>query len=162
LLVAAGTGIDFQHLPPRAVANVIAIDLSSAMLERARRRVNDGPTRVSLVRTDALRLPFQANAFDTVLTSCTMCSVPRPAGVLREIHRVLRHDGRLLMFEHVRSRHALLGVALDAMSVWTRLTGTEMNRDTLRTVRAAGFRIESVESVFLDVIIASEARKART
>lgn len=39
LLVAAGTGIDFQHLP---AGDVVAFDLSPAMLARARRRVHDG------------------------------------------------------------------------------------------------------------------------
>lgn len=157
LLSAAGTGIDFQHLP---AASVIAIDLSAAMLERAQRRVSDGPTPVRLLRTDALRLPFQDATFDTVLTSCTMCSVPNPVVALREIHRVLRPDGRLLMFEHVRSRHVLLGLTLDLMTLWTRLTGTEMNRDTLRTVAHTGFRVLSVQTVFLDIIIAAEAIKS--
>lgn len=157
LLVAAGTGIDFCHLP---AGDVVAVDLSPAMLERARRRVADGPAHVTLLRTDALRLPFQDETFDTVLTSCTMCSVPRPAVALQEIHRVLRSDGRLLMFEHMRSRQFLLGLTLDLMTVWTRLTGTDMNRDTLRTVTETGFRLLRVEPVFLDIIVAAEAVKS--
>jgi len=156
LLVAAGTGIDFQHLP---ATRVTAVDLSAAMLNRARHRVDDGPARVRLLRTDALQLPFQAAAFDTVVTSCTMCSVPHPAVALQEISRVLRPDGRLLMFEHVRSRHVLLGLTLDVMTLWTRFTGTDMNRDTLRSVREAHFVVRRVESVFLDIIVAVEATK---
>lgn len=159
LLVAAGTGIDFYHLPS---GNVVAIDFSPAMLERARRRVTDGPAHVTLLRADALCLPFQDETFDTVLTSCTMCSVPRPAVALAEIRRVLRWDGRLLMFEHVRSRQFLLGLTLDLMTLWTRLTGTDMNRDTLGTVAEAGFRLLKIEPVFLDIIVAAEAQKSAT
>lgn len=156
LLVAAGTGIDFSHLP---ASDVVAVDLSAAMLARARQRVSDGPARVTLLRTDALCLPFQDGTFDTVVTSCSMCSVPQPAVALSEIHRVLRADGRLLMFEHVRSRQALLGLALDLMTAWTRFTGTDMNRETLRTVADRGFRLLSVEPVYLDIIVAVEALK---
>lgn len=156
LLVATGTGIDLQHLP---AGDVVAFDLSPAMLARARRRVHDGPACVRLLRADALRLPFPNESFDTVLTSCTM---PHPVRALREIHRVLRPEGRLLMFEHVRSRQAVLGFALDAMTLWTRLTGTDMNRDTLRSVAEAGFRVVEVESVFLDIIVAAEAAKRRS
>jgi hypothetical protein len=51
--------------------------------------------------------------------------------------RVLKPGGRLLLFEHVRSRNAILGLALDAMTLWTRIGGTEMNRDTIRNVLTA-------------------------
>jgi hypothetical protein len=45
-------------------------------------------------------------------TSCTMCSVPGPVRALRELHRVLRPNSRLLMFEHVRSRQCPWGWTL--------------------------------------------------
>src|SRR5581483_11141446 len=92
-------------------------------------------------------------SFDTVITSCTMCSVPEPVRALRELRRVLRPDGLLLMFEHVRSRNPLLGL----MTVLTRRTGTEMNRDTVGNAVEAGFRITQVESVFLDIILSMRA-----
>jgi len=63
------------------------------------------------------------------------------------------------MFEHVRSRNPILGFALDLMTLWTRLFGTEMNRDTLANARAAGFVNTHVEYVYLDVILAVRASK---
>jgi len=154
LLVAAGTGADFRFLPP---GDVIAIDFSAAMLRRADRRLAGTPARVRLLRSDARRLPFGGGTFDTVITSCTLCSLADPLAALHEIGRVLRPDGRLLLFEHVRSRHPLFGPALDVMTIWTRWGGTLMNRDTLTTVRSAGFLVTRVDSVFLDVILAAEA-----
>lgn len=156
LLIAAGTGLDFQHLP--IGREVVAIDISEQMLQRARPRAGGSPSRVRLVGADATQLPFSNGAFDTVLTSCTMCSVPDVAAVFLEIRRVLRRSGALLMFEHVRSRQPVIAITLDVMTFWTRRTGTEMNRDTLSAARRAGFDIRRVESVFLDVILAAEAR----
>ena len=89
-----------------------------------------------------------------------MCSVPDPVRALRELNRVLCPEGRLLMFEHVRSRQFLLGWTLDLMTLWTRRTGTEMNRDTLANTRAAGFRITDIRSAYLDIILAVRAVKA--
>jgi SAM-dependent methyltransferase len=157
LFVAIGTGADIRHFPPGQ--DITAIDISSDMLAKAARRQGQYEGRLSLVRADASALPFAENSFDTAVTSCTLCSVPDPVRSLREIHRVLRPNGQLLMFEHVRSRNPMFGLVLDLMTLWTRLGGTEMNRDTLANVRAAGFRIVQVDSVYLDIILRIHAAK---
>lgn len=156
LLVGAGTGLDLPHLA--ADGDVTAIDISDAMLTRARARAAASPARVRLVAADALRLPFPDAMFETVITSCTMCSVPDPPLAFDEMRRVLAPTGTLLMFEHVRSTHPVLAATLEVMTWWTRRGGTEMNRDTVSLASAAGFRIASIESVFLDIILAVEAR----
>jgi len=164
LFVAAGTGTDFAAFPPGM--DITAIDISDEMLRRAAKRARSYKGTLRLLKADALALPFPDASFDTVVTSCTMCSVPDPVRALRELHRVLRPEGeggeggRLLMFEHVRSRQLLLGWTLDLMTLWTRRTGTEMNRDTLTNTRAAGFHITDVRSVYLDIILAVRAVKA--
>lgn len=157
LFEAVGTGIDVQHFPPDR--EIVGIDVSEEMLRRARPRAERYHGTLDLVRMDAQELSFPDDDFDTVVTSCTMCSVPDALRALREIHRVLRPGGQLLMFEHVRSRNRVLGLVLDLMTLWTRLSGTEMNRDTLRNVQSAGFRIMSVQSVYLDIILAIRAVK---
>lgn len=157
LFLAVGTGVDIQHFPRGS--NIVAIDISAEMLRRASNRSQDYDGILRLIRTDAMALCFRDDAFDTVVTSCTLCSVPDPAAVLREIFRVLRPAGRLLMFEHVRSRDPILGLTLDVMSFFTRRSGTEMNRNTLSLVQAAGFRVEKVESIFLDIILGIHASK---
>ncbi|MBI2756749.1 MAG: class I SAM-dependent methyltransferase [Chloroflexi bacterium] len=161
IFVAAGTGTDFAAFPEqRPGLDITAIDISDEMLRRAARRARTYRGSLRLLKADALALPFPDGSFDTAVTSCAMCSVPDPVRALRELHRVLRPDGRLLMFEHVRSRQLLLGWTLDLMTLWTRRTGTEMNRDTLANARAAGFRITHVQSAYLDIILAVRAVKA--
>lgn len=151
LFLAVGTGVDIKHFPP--ARQIVAIDISEEMLRRAETRRKGYQGVLSFVQGDAVNLCFSDAAFDTVVTSCTMCSVPDPVRAFRELRRVLRPGGRLFMFEHVRSRNRVLGLVLDLMTVVTRRTGTEMNRDTLGNAVEAGFRITQVESVFLDVIL---------
>lgn len=157
LFVAVGTGVDIGRFPHGQ--RIVGIDISAAMLRRAegRRRAYRG--ELVFVRGDAERLAFGDASFDTVVSSCTMCSVPRPVLALEELYRVLRPGGRLLMFEHVRSQSWSLGLALDAMTVWTRLLGTAMNRDTVANVLTAGFEIRGIESVYLDIILSIHAVK---
>jgi len=76
LLVAAGTGIDFRYFPPDV--EVVAIDFSPVMLEHARRRIGECPAPITLVEADVTHLDFPDAHFDTVVTSCTFCSVPEP------------------------------------------------------------------------------------
>lgn len=157
LFVGVGTGIDIKHLP--IGTDIIAVDNSSAMLAKSRARVEKFSGRLSLVQGDAESLSFPNEAFDTVVTSCTMCSVPRPHQAFREFYRVLKPGGQLLMFEHVRSANPVLGLILDVMSIITRRRGTEMNRDTMRTASEAGFLLFNVQPVFLDIILAAVAVK---
>ena len=154
LLIAAGTGSEFRRL---SLGRVVAVDYSAAMLARASKRRARAAATIELVRADAHCLPFVDACFDSIITSCTLCSVTDPVAVLRELHRILRPGGRLLLFEHVRSGHVLLGAALSVMNLWTRLGGTSMTRRTLATVRAAGFELAHIESVYLDIIVAAEA-----
>lgn len=157
LFLAIGTGIDIRHFPPGA--DIVGIDLSPEMIRRAQKRRAAYQGSLKLLLMDAAKLCFRDHCFDTVVTSCTLCSVPDPARVLAELYRILRPGGLFFMFEHVRSRDRLLGLALDCMTLFTRRSGTEMNRDTLCAVKAAGFEIERVEGVFLDIILSAHARK---
>lgn len=156
LLVTAGTGLDFRHLPP---TDVVAIDFSLAMLGRARARRAGCSASITLLAADAESLPFGRGSFDTAISSCSLCSIRHPDRALAEIRRVLRPAGRLLLFEHVRSRQPLLGVILDAMTLWSRRGGTDMNRDTVTAIERAGFAIASIQPVFLDIILTIEAER---
>jgi len=159
LFAAVGTGLDIRLFPPGQ--DILAIDINPEMLRRAQRRRQDYPGKLEFLLADAQGLPLADASFDTVVTSCTLCSVPDPVRALRQFHRVLKPGGRLLMFEHVRSRNLVLGLALDAMTLWTRIWGTEMNRDTLANVRRAGFHITRIDSIYLDIILAIRAQKPR-
>jgi ubiquinone/menaquinone biosynthesis C-methylase UbiE len=150
MLVAAGTGMDFKHFP--ADIDLTAIDFSPTMLEYAAKKVGDCPAPLTLVEADVTALDFPDASFDTVVTSCTFCSVPDPVKGLREVRRVLRDDGELLMFEHVRPSNFYLGFMMDVMNPLVRRLGPDVNRRTADNVRAAGFRITWEFNVYLDMV----------
>jgi phosphatidylethanolamine/phosphatidyl-N-methylethanolamine N-methyltransferase len=150
LMVAAGTGNDFQFFPPGR--HVMAIDISPKMLERAAKKAAAYPGTIELREMDVCELPFPDSTFDTVATVCTFCSVPRPVVGLRELYRVLKPDGQILMFEHVRSRIGPIGIFLDFMTPISRRLGPDLNRDTVGNVQKAGFRIQREENVYLDIV----------
>jgi ubiquinone/menaquinone biosynthesis C-methylase UbiE len=150
LMVGAGTGNDFKYFPPGM--NLVAIDISPKMLERAARKVTNYGGSIDLREMDVCDLSFADSTFDTVVTACTFCSVPRPIVGLRELHRVLKPGGQILMFEHVRSAIGPLAIMMDLLTPLFRRIGPELNRDTVGNVQKAGFRLRRVENVYLDVV----------
>jgi ubiquinone/menaquinone biosynthesis C-methylase UbiE len=137
--LGCGTG---RNLPLyRAGVRVVGLDPAGSVLGRARRRAPGVP----LVRASAEALPFRTGVFDTVVSGLVFCSVPDPARGLGEVRRVLGPGGRLRMLEHVRSSRPWKGRVQDAVQpCWTWLMGgCRPNRETERTVDAAGFVIEA-------------------
>jgi len=157
LMVAPGTGSDFAHFPPGLT--VTALDISPAMVARARRRAAGYDGRLEVEVGDVQELPYADATFDTVATSCTFCSVPDPVRGLRELFRCLKPGGRILMFEHVRSRVGPIAILQDFATLVTRRFGPAMNRDTVGNVLRAGFELCRETNVYLDVVKAIEAQR---
>src|SRR5215470_12611320 len=107
LEVGVGTGINCS-LYPRDCA-VTGIDLSGSMLEKARDRVaRKGIRNVRLLEMDAADMRFRDGAFDIVYAPYLISVVPDPVAVVREMRRVCRRGGRIVILNHFRSRYPLL------------------------------------------------------
>jgi len=158
LEVGVGTGNSFKDYPQGR--HIVAVDLSREMLNRAEAKLKSYDGSVSLQREDVQRLSFSDESFDTVFSSCVFCSVSDPDKGLRELHRVLRKDGRLLMLEHVRSRGRLLGFLMDRLNPFVaKYSVDNINRDTVEYLRKAGFRVEQDRNLVHDVVKAVVAVK---
>ena len=116
------------------------------MLAYARERVRQAPVPISLTQASVEALPFADASFDSVVVTLVFCSVEDSARGMQEIRRVLKPQGTLFVFEHVRSQSALVARLQDALvPVTTRLFGNcHWNRDTTRTLQEAGFEITHV------------------
>ena len=149
LEVGAGTGLNFSWYRPEQVERVEAIEPDSAMLAYARERVRQASVPVSLTQASVEDLPFADASFDSVVVTLVFCSVEDSAQGMQEIKRVLKPQGMLFLFEHVRSQSAWVARLQDALvPLTTRLFGNcHWNRDTAQTVQEAGFAITHVRRV---------------
>lgn len=140
LEVGVGNGLNLRYY--RAADAVVALDPDPTMLSLSRPRAARAPARVALVRGAAEALPFPDAVFDTVVASLVLCSVADPGRAAAEMWRVLRPGGELRLLEHVRSPARGWTAVQDAVApAWALLAGgCRPNRDTVGTLRAAGFR----------------------
>ena len=107
LEVGVGTGINVDLYPTDCA--VTGIDLSSSMLEKARERVaRKGVRNVRLLQMDAANLKFADDSFDIVYAPYVISVVPDPVAVTREMRRVCRPGGRIVILNHFRSRNPLM------------------------------------------------------
>ena len=150
LFLAVGTGLDVPFFPPGRT--IVGIDISDGMLEKARPRAEAYDGTLELQQMDVHDMPFSDGEFDQVFTSCTFCSVPNPVKGLEALLRVLKPGGELHMFEHTGSRYYPFRLMMNLMTPLSRRVGPEMNRPTVENVVAAGFELDEVTHVYLDVV----------
>jgi ubiquinone/menaquinone biosynthesis C-methylase UbiE len=157
LEVGVGTGRGMEHYRPELT--VIAIDFSPRMLEQARRRAARDHIQVDLREADVQALPFPHASFDTFIATCVFCSVPDSVLGPCELRRVLVPGGQLLLLEHVLSHRPLFGPAMRLLNpLAVRLSGANINRETVENVRRAGFVGVQAEDRWLDIIKHVEAQ----
>ena len=93
LLSGVGTGLDFPWLP--AGPEYTGIDLTPAMIARARRRADAHAVSIRLEVGDAMALPYPDGSFDEVILHLIVAVVPEPAAALSEAARVVRPGGTI-------------------------------------------------------------------
>ncbi len=141
--IGCGTGRFAARLLKRQpAARVWGLDLSPGMLGRCRQRGRALGGRLQVVQGDSERLPFADDTFDAVTCAHSFHHYPRQQTVLREMHRVLRPGGRLLIVDGDRDR------------VWGRLVFdvvVVLLEGPVRHLSGAAFRELYRRSGFVDV-----------
>jgi len=144
LEVGVGTGKNMPFYPDHL--SITAIDLTPGMLVRAQKKKEKLGLGVDLHIGDVQKLDFNDDTFDAAVATFVFCSVPDPIGGLKELQRVVKSGGQIILMEHVRSGIPLLGAMMDILNpMMVRIIGANINRPTVDNVRRAGVEIERVE-----------------
>lgn len=142
LVVGAGTGADLPFIP--AGVEVLATDLTPAMLARARSHVRPG---VELRVMDGQALDLPDASFDAVILHLIVAVIPDPVACLREAARVLKPGGRMAVFDKFLPDGAQPSLPRRAANALTSLLFTDINRRFGDILAASGapLRVEHDE-----------------
>lgn len=151
LEVGVGTGKNFPFYPEGA--RITGIDFSPKMLELAKRKQQRKSIAVDLALMDVQSLDYADNSFDTVIASFVFCSVPKPRKGLKELYRVCKPGGQVLLLEHVLSSHKVAALLMNLLNpLVVRVFGANINRQTLKNVQACPFQKVFVDPASGDMI----------
>lgn len=116
--VGVGTGCNIPFYPSES--NVIGIDMSERMLERARSRAHDLDRQVTLQSMNLFALDFPDASFDTVTVTFVLLCLPdelqEPA--LRELRRVTKPEGHILVLDYQMSSKPGVRLWMRCLSPW--------------------------------------------
>ena len=156
LEVAVGTGKNLPYYPHGC--RITAMDVSSKMLKIAGERAAKLSMPVSFSLADAEILPFAGHCFDTVVSSLSACTFPNPGGAFREMARVCRPNGKILLLEHGRSDRERLGGWQDRHADrFAKPVGCHWNREPLELVQQAGLKVVRARRTFFGIFHQIEA-----
>lgn len=119
------------------------VDASAPALRAAAGKAAGAPFPAARIAAAAGALPLGTGAFDTAVTASSLHEWPDPPAGLREIRRVLRPGGTLLLLDWDRARPAMC-----LLEGWMRMTGVRYRRmytagELERMLADAGFRIDA-------------------
>ncbi|MGN6185837.1 MAG: class I SAM-dependent methyltransferase [Thermoanaerobaculia bacterium] len=145
LIDGCGTGLDLPLLPRNA--NIVAIDLTPAMVEKTRARGN-----VDARVMDAANLELADESFDCVILHLILAVVPDPHATAREAVRVLKRGGRVAIFDKFAMGRASLPRRM--LNVVTNFFATDITRDLRSILDGTNLEIVHDEGRLFRVVIA--------
>ncbi len=151
LEVGVGSGLNFKFYDPERVERLYALDPSEQMWAIAQSNINRDQLAVEYVRGFAEQMPVDDHSMDCIVITYTLCTISDVASSMREMHRVLKPDGRLLFCEH--------GLAPDPEvqkwqrrlnPIWKRLGGgCQLIRDIPALIQEQYFSMAQMETMYI-------------
>jgi ubiquinone/menaquinone biosynthesis C-methylase UbiE len=157
LEIGVGTGNNFPYYP--LDAEITAVDFSEGMLKRARDKASRHKVKVNLQQMDAQNLEFADNTFDSVAATMVFCSIPDPVRGIREVERVCKRGGKVVLLEQDFSANRFSRLLVKLVNPLVMRMGSDFRRRTIEDVAKSGLKVERVTNLWAGLFKLIEARK---
>jgi len=151
LEVGVGTGLNLAYYDAGRVTKVWGLDPSAEMTRIAEQAARSVPFEVEFIGLPGDEIPLEDASVDTVLMTYTLCTIPDTAAALRQMGRVLKPGGELIFCEHGAAPDAGVRRWQDRINpLWKRIGGgCNLNRPIPALIEAGGFRITSLDTMYI-------------
>ncbi|ERN54403.1 class I SAM-dependent methyltransferase [Alkalihalophilus marmarensis] len=123
LFVGVGTGADLELIESTKI-DITAIDFSPDMLNKAELKFAN--SSITFIQMDALNMDFVENSFDIVVGSLILSVVPNPDACFSEMKRVLKRDGKVILFDKFAPETKQLSLPKKIIRPIVKLLGTDI------------------------------------
>jgi len=151
LEIGIGSGLNFEYYDQRNVSEIFSIDPDNTLLEKAIKRSKNFNLKVNFEKMKAEKLPFEDNAFDTVLSTYTLCSIKDADQALQEVNRVLKKDGKFIFSEHGKSPiQKVHNLQIKLNPYWSRIAGgCHLDVDIPQLIQSNNFNIPQLSQNYV-------------
>jgi ubiquinone/menaquinone biosynthesis C-methylase UbiE len=149
LEIGFGTGLNLPHYP-NTVLEFYAMDPHPTMKQRARKRLERFPIRVQFREESAEQLPFEPQSFDAVVSTFTLCTIPKVESALEEVFRVLKSRGRFYFLEHGLADDPVIKKRQHRYTPLNKFLaeGCHLDRDISTLIDDAGFKLVDLKTFY--------------
>ncbi|MGJ9383427.1 class I SAM-dependent methyltransferase [Salipaludibacillus sp. CF4.18] len=157
LEIGSGTGFNFSYY--KHADKVVAVEPATQMREQSFIQIKKASVPIEVISASGEKLPFADNSFDTVVGTLVLCTIPNPEQALKEMRRVCKPNGKILLFEHVRLENKFLGSLQDWLTpFWKHICdGCHLNRNTLQLIEQTGLQVDMIEKHYKKIFLVMEA-----
>lgn len=150
LEIGIGAGRNFPFYSD-AVHHLFGIEPSDCLRQAAGGAAERLRFPVSLIAAGAEQIPLDTDSIDTIVSTWSLCSIPAIDSALQEMRRVLKPAGRFLFMEHgLAPDVGVVRMQQRMAPVFGLLAGCNPTRQMAQLISSAGFRIEAIETSYLD------------
>ena len=158
--VAGGSGANLPYLAPDCV--ITAVDMSPGMLAIYQEKARAQKRQVETIEMDAEALAFADATFDCVVETLALCTIPDPVAALKEMKRVCKADGKILLLDHGSSSNRLLHSLQEHSSPWwLKVAHCHLTRNPLALMQQAGLEPVAYRRYGSGIFYAIEAKPRR-
>jgi phosphatidylethanolamine/phosphatidyl-N-methylethanolamine N-methyltransferase len=144
LEVGIGTGLTLPYYPGNC--HIVGIDISARMIQRAKERakkVGNGH-RIDLEVMDACHMTFEDNSFDAIISPYVITTVHDPQQFIREVIRVCKPGGQIIIVNHSKDPDRLLGKFENLASPFFSKIGFVTDLDVVSLIQASEIEVQQV------------------
>lgn len=145
LEIGFGTGLNIPYY--KNISKLYALEPSAELCKFAQERITKAPFPVEFVQASAENIPFAPNMFDVVVSTWSLCSIPKPEVALKEVFRVLKPGGKFVFIEHGKAPIKIIAKLQKWLTPISKRVagGCNMNREIDKLIAGAGFEMQELE-----------------
>jgi len=151
LEIGIGSGLNIPYYQKSNIKKIYGLDPSPELCEMAKKAAHKNEIKIDFLIEGAEEIKLPSQSIDTVLITYTLCSIPNPNDALKEMKRVLKHDGKILFCEHGAAPDLNVFKWQNRINpLWGKLFGgCNINRDIPSIILNSGFKINNLEQMYL-------------